>query len=258
MDSSPLPNELLILWWVIPILLVLILVRLLTAARSRAWRGEAFVRSAARRWLPEESYRALHNVTLPTLDGTTQIDHIIVSRFGIFVLETKAMTGWIFGGENQARWTQKIFHSSYRFQNPLRQNYKHIKALEAALGGPSSSIHSVVVFVGDSTFMTAMPANVTQGFEFINYIQSFRDPILSDSQVQDALAMIQAVRLPPTRKTDREHVMHLEARADPFSSRQCPRCGSAMVVRTAKRGSNAGNQFWGCSAYPRCRIVQNM
>jgi restriction system protein len=33
----------------------------------------------------------------------------------------------------------------------------------------------------------------------------------------------------------------------------CPNCGSEMVGRTAKRGSNAGSQFWGCSQYPRCR-----
>ena len=34
---------------------------------------------------------------------------------------------------------------------------------------------------------------------------------------------------------------------------QCPRCGEPMVKRTAKRGANAGHDFWGCSAYPRCR-----
>lgn len=33
----------------------------------------------------------------------------------------------------------------------------------------------------------------------------------------------------------------------------CPLCGGAMVLRTAKRGDNAGSQFWGCSAYPKCR-----
>jgi Restriction endonuclease len=34
---------------------------------------------------------------------------------------------------------------------------------------------------------------------------------------------------------------------------KCPSCGSEMVGRTAKRGANAGSQFWGCSQYPRCR-----
>ncbi|MCR5546086.1 MAG: Arm DNA-binding domain-containing protein [Lachnospiraceae bacterium] len=38
----------------------------------------------------------------------------------------------------------------------------------------------------------------------------------------------------------------------------CPKCGSALVLRTAKKGANAGNQFYGCSGYPKCRYIQNM
>lgn len=37
----------------------------------------------------------------------------------------------------------------------------------------------------------------------------------------------------------------------------CPKCGSQMVKRTAKRGSNAGNTFWGCSQYPVCKGIRN-
>ncbi|MDZ7854092.1 MAG: nuclease-related domain-containing protein [Halomonas sp.] len=80
--------------------------------------------------MPAETYKPIHNVTLPTPDGSTQIDHIFVSRFGIFVVETKNMKGWIFGDKDQAQWTQKIYRKSFRFQNPLRQNYKHVKSLE--------------------------------------------------------------------------------------------------------------------------------
>ena len=36
---------------------------------------------------------------------------------------------------------------------------------------------------------------------------------------------------------------------------KCPKCDQPMVLRTARRGANAGNQFWGCSKYPRCRGV---
>jgi len=38
----------------------------------------------------------------------------------------------------------------------------------------------------------------------------------------------------------------------------CPRCGSALVLRTAKKGDNAGNQFYGCSAFPKCRYIRNL
>lgn len=51
------------------------------------------------------------------------------SRFGIFAIETKNMQGWIFGSKRQAEWTQKIYKRTFKFQNPLRQNYKHTKAL---------------------------------------------------------------------------------------------------------------------------------
>jgi len=69
-------------------------------------------------------------------------------------------------------WTQKIYKHSDKFQNPLHQNYKHVKTLEQLLGLNDGQVYSLVVFVGDSTFKTAMPENVTYGFGYIRYIKS--------------------------------------------------------------------------------------
>jgi len=92
----------------------------LQLAWVRAWVkglfGEFAVKLAAKLCLPPDSYHAIHNVTLPTPDGTTQIDHIVVSRYGIFVVETKNMKGWIFGGQNQNNWTQKLYRKTYTFR----------------------------------------------------------------------------------------------------------------------------------------------
>ena len=41
-------------------------------------------------------------------------------------------------------------------------------------------------------------------------------------------------------------------------SKVCPRCGSGLVLRTAKRGDNKGNQFYGCESYPKCRFIEDM
>lgn len=255
MDYSPIINQVLKLWWAIPIILVITVFK---TPWFKGLLGEALVKIAARIRLPSDTYVAIHNVTLPTPDGTTQIDHIFVSRFGIFVVETKNMKGWIFGDEGQAQWTQKIFKQSFRFQNPLRQNYKHVKALEALLDVSPATIHSVVVFAGDSAFKTPMPANVTRGGGYITYIKSFREPILSESQVALSVSQIQAGRLVPTRETHRQHVQRLRASDDLSVERKCPRCGSDMVLRTARSGSSAGNRFWGCSTYPKCRAVQKI
>ena len=243
------------LWWVIP---VAFLIGLIKSPWFKGFFGEALVKAAARIRLPAETYKPIHNVTLPTLDGSTQIDHIFVSRFGIFVVETKNMKGWIFGDEHQAQWTQKIYRKSFRFQNPLRQNYKHVKALESALDVPSAVIHSIVVFAGSAKLKTRMPKSITRGGGYVNYIKSFQEVVLSETEVQEAFMKIQAGRLAPTRETHRRHVEQLKTRSDPNAQRKCPKCGSSMVLRTSKRGKNAGNQFWGCSGYPECRVVQEV
>ena len=256
MDFSPIISEVLkTTWWLI---LIALIVPLFKLPWIKGVIGEALVKFTAKLRLPSETYHLIHNVTLPTPDGTTQIDHIVVSRFGIFVVETKNMKGWIFGGEHQDQWTQTIFKNSFKFQNPLRQNYKHVKALESALNVPAEAIHSVVVFVGESTFKSPMPANVTHGGGYITFIKSFREPILSESDVQTTVAQIQSGRLNPSRETNRQHIQNLKNRSNPVAEIKCPKCGSNMVLRTAKRGANAGNQFWGYSAYPKCRMVQNV
>lgn len=241
--------------WVLPLMLVATLLR---PRMFKGWFGEQLLRVFAHFLLDRQVYRRLHDVTLITLDGTTQIDHVFLSPFGIFVLETKNMRGWIFGGEKQAQWTQQFPKKRFNFQNPIHQNYKHLKALQAALEIGPEYVHSVIAFVGESTFKTEMPANVTQGMGSIRYIKAFQQPVFSEAQVTAMLHTLQAGRLAPTRATRREHVQRLKQRSDPSALRQCPRCGSALVVRTFKSGSKTGQRFWGCSTFPKCRTMQSI
>ena len=155
MDFSPVINQVVgALWYLIPII---ILVIVLKSAWFKGVTGEFIVNVLARMFLDKHVYHLIKNVTLPTEDGTTQIDHIIVSRYGVFVVETKNMKGWIFGNPDQKTWTQKIYKHSTNFQNPLHQNYKHLKSLESLLGLNDQQVHSLVVFDGDSTFKTEIP-----------------------------------------------------------------------------------------------------
>ena len=97
----------------------------------KGWIGETGVNFFGKIGLPFWRYHKFKNVTLPTEYGSSQIDHIIVSKYGVFVVETKMMTGWIYGKQYDKEWTQKFPNKSFKFQNPLRQNYGHIKALQA-------------------------------------------------------------------------------------------------------------------------------
>ena len=208
MDFSPIYQQLAgLLWYLIPIVIIGGLIK---SPWFKGKVGEFLVNVSARLLLDKSRYHLIKNVTLPTEDGTTQIDHVLVSEFGVFVVETKNMKGWIFGSPHQRFWTQKIFRSHHKFQNPLHQNYKHVKTLQALLGFVDHQMHSVVVFVGDSTFKTSMPDNVTRGLGYVRYIKSKQEAVLSPEQVEEALEKVASGRLKESFSTDRAHVRHVK------------------------------------------------
>jgi len=194
-------------WYLIPLLIIAGLIK---SPWFQGKIGEFLVNVSARLFLDKSRYHLNKNATLPTEDGTTQIDHVLVSEFGVFVVETKNMKGWIFGSPHQRDWTQKIFRSNHKFQNPLHQNYKHVKTLQALLGFGDHQMHSVVVFVGGSTFKTSMPDNVTRGLGYVRYIKSKQDAVLSPEQVAEALEKVASGRLKESFATDRAHVRHVK------------------------------------------------
>ncbi|HAS6087968.1 TPA: NERD domain-containing protein [Vibrio vulnificus] len=246
-------NVLAQVWYLVPLLLIV------SVFKSRWLKGVfgEFLVNRLLSKLPESDYTLIKDVTLPTNDGTTQVDHIVVSRYGIFVVETKNMKGWIFGSARQKQWTQKIYRHSSKFQNPLHQNYKHIKALETLLGCSEEHLHSVIVFIGDSTFKTEMPPNVTYARGSIRYIQQFNDVVFTDNDYAWLTESINRLKLKRGVITDLKHRKHVkEVVASKVSSNECPRCGSEMVLRETKRGENIGKQFWGCSTFPKCRAVK--
>lgn len=208
MDLSPITNLVFsYIWYAIPLAIFVVLIKL---PWYKGLVGEWTVNVSAKLLLNKKRYRLIKNVTLPTEDGTTQIDHIIVSEFGVFVIETKNMKGWIFGNQNQKMWTQKIYNHSNTFKNPLHQNYKHVKTLQSLLDLNDQQLHSLIVFVGNSKFKTKMPDNVTQGGGYVRYIKSKTTPVLTKFQVREITIGIKQGRLTPSLKTSREHVKHVK------------------------------------------------
>ncbi|HET7922613.1 MAG TPA: topoisomerase DNA-binding C4 zinc finger domain-containing protein [Gammaproteobacteria bacterium] len=142
--------------------------------------------------------------------------------------------------------------------NPIRQNFKHIKAVERTLKVPLENIHSVIAFQGSASFKKPMPIGVTSGSGFIAHIKSFRREVFTEEQVGDFVDAILRKQLSKEHILSESHIRRIRRRSDPNALRFCPKCGSKLVVRTAKRGSKISHQFWACSAYPKCTFTQSI
>lgn len=196
------------LLWLLPIFLI---IAILKSPIFKGWFGEKLVEKVANKKLLPEIYHGFQNVTLPlTNNDTTQIDHIYVSKFGIFVLETKNYKGWIYGKVKDAKWTQNIYGKKHSFQNPLRQNYKHIKALEALLNLPSDKFQSVIVFTGDCELKSQFPNNICRLNNFCEFIKTFNTPILTDNEVNEICQRLATGSLEKNFTTRQAHIQNVK------------------------------------------------
>ena len=201
-------------FWLWPLLIFLMaLTAMLHSAWFKGWQGEVVIRFACN-FLDPKQYHVIHNVTLPSPgSSTTQIDHVVISRFGIFAVETKNYGGAIYGSEHDRTWTQAIGNKKIRFSNPLRQNYRHTKTLASLLGVPHEKMKSVVIFTGSARLKTKnkLPENVlTRGL--LSYIKSHREMLLSQDEVERARKVIAESRLAPNFATHRRHVRNANAK----------------------------------------------
>jgi hypothetical protein len=172
--------------------------------------GESAVRNVLLKYLPGPNYHLMNNITLPFEDGTTQIDHILVSRYGIFVIETKHYKGWIFGDEKSHKWTQVIYHYKSTFINPIHQNFKHMVAIRNLLDFiPQDNIHPIVVFTGEAEFKTICPNGVMDIFSLPDYIKDFKEIVLTENRMQFCVGRIETTRKIISKETDIEHQEYL-------------------------------------------------
>lgn len=175
--------------------------------------GEELVATTLQRHFKGADYHLLNHVTLNHRGGTTQVDHILVSRFGVFVIETKDYTGWIFANAKHDTWTQVTFKDKFKFQNPIHQNYRHVLAVQQLLDFvPSTAVHSIVVFVGDAEFKTDLPAGVLTLPQLILYLRGCKEEVLSLNRVQFCVGRLETARLSVSSKTDLDHVQDLQRR----------------------------------------------
>lgn len=190
----------------VPVLLFIVLLKLLLP-KIKGYIGEKSVSNHLSK-LPSDHYFTLDDIMIPGLNGTSQIDHVVVSSYGVFAIETKNYDGWIYGNEKDKYWTQVLNkRTRHRFLNPLRQNYGHVKALEDLLS--VKDIHSIVTFV-NGTIKTELPENVMRLGDVNKYIQNFKTEVFDSGKVDQLLSIIRNSNI-SDRQIRKNHVKRVKA-----------------------------------------------
>lgn len=206
--------------------------------------------------LPDEYY-LYNNVLLRTKNGRTmQIDHVVVSPYGIFVIETKNYQGIIIGNGNSDEWRQNIWGNEYQLYNPEMQNLSHVSVLKQLLPYKAGcNLHSIVVFMNKARLnLYNIKESVIYSHELLDEIESYTTVVFNNDEVNEINKILSKSYI---EDEDAELKHNYEAqqakyrRAQSVASGICPLCGGRLILRHGRYGS-----FYGCSNYPKCKFTR--
>lgn len=206
--------------------------------------------------LPKEEYIVLNDVLLPTNNGTTQLDHIVFARKGIFVIETKNYSGTIYGAKASEQWYQYIHGKKYEIYNPILQNDSHVRAVAKRLHIGRQNIYPLVVFTGSAVIKASVDQRVISINNLFDSITKQNNPVFSTDQT-DYFARVIDNAMEENDETKRAHINSVHEKVSrrnrEIQAGGCPLCNGTLILRKGKYGS-----FYGCSNYPNCRYTKNI
>lgn len=234
------------------ILIALSVLVVILKPKIKGWFGEKAV-SAILAGLDKENYKVINDVMLRNSKGTSQIDHIVVSIYGIFVIETKNYKGWITGTEYAEQWTKNMYGKKYKFRNPILQNYGHVKVLEQLLELKEDDFIPIVVFSVDADIKIKSSKHVVYTVNLNKVIRKYKEVKFSSDEVMMFVDKITNSNI-CSHETRKEHVNNIRneisEKQNKINNKICPKCGGALVERSGKYG-----KFIGCSNYPKCKYT---
>ena len=203
-----------------------------------------------------DEYIVFSNLLFENNGYSTQIDHLVVSPYGVFVIETKGYKGWILGGEYSERWTQNIYGKKFTFYNPIKQNEGHVRFLRHLLKCSADiPFIPIVVFNNDAELKVLVKDHiVVNRYSLTRVIVQYHDSVITKETIDWVVKTIIANSKVVDKEEMQKHKANVNAReyrsTRLISSGVCPECGGNIVKRQGKFGA-----FYGCSNYPKCRFT---
>lgn len=256
------------LLFIIGIIAIAIFLKWYRSPQQKGKRGEKRVAALLKKL--SDDYYIINNAVFLTKNGTTQVDHVVVSKYGVFAIETKNYKGEIYGDDTREEWTQVIvtnvtyqrkwwktytYVTKNQMYNPVKQASGHAFRIKKILEDYNNlPVVPILVFVGSADISHVnSDKHVIYSEQLLSVIESYQNVYLSDADVQSVLHSLQVSNVSETID-NKMHVSYLNAaekrRTNKVNAGICPKCGEMLVERRGKYGA-----FWGCSNYPRCRYT---
>lgn len=207
--------------------------------------------------LPKGRYIVLNNILLKKKATTAQIDHLVISTHGIFVIETKNHKGWIYGSKSKYYWTQNIYGNKYQVYNPVLQNQNHIRFLVQnydCFKRYEPYIHNVVVYTRASRLIiNDKCVCVVWRNELIPYINSQNYDVIDWDDCNRIAAIIRTEQIKDRTELRRhnknaQNIIHMNQQK--IEHGICPQCGAKLIRKAGRYG-----YFYGCSRFPACHYT---
>ena len=205
--------------------------------------------------LEKEKYKVINNIMLKVNGKTIQIDHIVISNYGVFVIETKNYKGWIIGNEYDDNWKQVIYKRKEKLHNPIKQNYGHIQALKEVLSEYNNlNFISIIAFTTKADLKVKTKTDVVYTINLMKTIRKYTAECISDTDKETIYSRLKTLNV-DSKENRTAHVQaihnNIKDKNEKINNDICPRCGGKLVIRNGKYG-----QFKGCSNYPKCRLIR--
>jgi len=239
--------------WYLWVLVILVFIYRLFKPTIKGFMGEKTV-STLLSMLDSKKYRIINDIILEVNGKTSQIDHVVISNYGIFVIETKNYKGKIYGNDYDKYWTQVIYKRKEKLYNPIKQNHGHIQALKQHLADYKDIPYiPIIVFSTNADLKVTASIDVIYTAKLLKTIKKHQKQVITNEVKEDIYSKIISLNI-NDKKIRKGHVSSIQNEKavikEKIDNNICPKCGGALIIRKGKYGS-----FKGCSNYPKCKFT---
>ena len=232
----------------------------------------------------------IHDWTISHDDQKAQIDFLVVTRGKTFVIECKNLWGDI-TVDNKGQFVRKVNYGKYSAKeamySPIEQNRKHLELLKEITLSRKGMLGKLAVnkwfdtwyqgvvvmanpkmVVNDRYAPKEIKQQLVRADGLVDYIRKINSlpgvEMQSEKEFTDFANKLLAINVENNTDYTAKYREELHGQNEETNDPQmnpaeptCPRCGGKLIKRVARKGANAGNVFYGCEHFPKCRGIMS-